>query len=201
MASEIMLMGLNKKPRRKRKGGKSRRRRHRRAATAFPTRRRRRRGRSFFGRRRRRGGMSLGGGSIVNSLKTAGMVAAGGVLLDVLYSYLPVPANMKVGPVSWLTKGAAAFGLAIVARKVVDKSTADKIALGAMAVVVYGALRSAVNTVAPSLQLGLYDDLGLYSTGAYNAVEGLGYMGAGQGGGGMLTGPESAIPNEANFSW
>lgn len=201
MASEIMLYGLNKKPRksrRRRKAGSRRRRKNRGNIANFGGKRRKRR----FGRRSRRGrALSLGGTSIMGMLKTGAAVGSGGVLLDVIYSYLPIPANLKTGPVSWLTKGAVALGVSVAARKFLPRNVANQVALGAVAVVLYGAIRSAVNTAVPSLQLGLYDDLGLYSTGAYNAVEGLGYMGAGVGGPGMLTGPETAVPNEANFNW
>lgn len=204
MAGQIMLYGVNRKTKRSRKVARRARshnrrrskvRRKTRATTvkvfAPNPKRHKRRARVMKFRRnpKRRTSSGLGlsmpsSGNIMNMVKVATIASAGGVLLDIGYNYIPIPASLKTGPVSHLVKGAAAIGLAIVAKKFVGAKMANELAFGALTVTLYGALRAAANTALPSLKLGLYDDLGLYLDGGMHSsnsggASGLGYYGAG----------------------
>jgi hypothetical protein len=103
---------------------------------------------------KRAGGML---GNIVNDTLIPAATAAGGALaLDIAWGFLPIPANLKTGPLRHAVKGAGAIGLGMVAGMVVSKKTAQQLSLGAMTVVVYNAYRDMLAQFAPGVALGAY---------------------------------------------
>lgn len=98
----------------------------------------------------------LGLGGIGKSVIPAAVGAGGAITLDLLWSYLPVPAMVKTGPMRHVAKAAGAIGLGIIAGMLVKKDTANALAAGALTVVMYNAAREAVATFAPNIPLGEY---------------------------------------------
>lgn len=169
--SEILLVN----PRKRRTRRKTSTRRRRRA----PVRRRttaRRRNPVKRVRRRRRANPSMRG--IQGQAMTAFNGAVGALGLDIALGYIPLPANLKAGPLGYATKLAGAVGLGMVAKNFVKATTATKLTEGAMTVVIHSALRDTVQQFAPQIQMGEYlypnESLGYYGSGwnpNYNADE------------------------------
>lgn len=176
-------------PRRKRR--KSRKVRRARARKLFvnPRKRRRsrRKGRSVAVRsgkrrssvaRRGFGGLSVRGalGSAKSLVRTAAPAAVGAVALDVLWAYLPLPAQVRAGYAQFIAKGAGAVALGMVAEKFLGREIGSKFALGAMTVVIYNLARTLVGQFAPGIALAGGDSdfpsMGYYGTaptvGEYN---------------------------------
>lgn len=161
--SEILL--VNPRKRRTRRKTTSRKRRsnpvrRRRVARRSPARR-------VTRRRRRRSNPSMRG--IQGQAMTAFNGAVGALGLDIALGYIPIPANLKAGPLGYATKLVGAVGLGMVAKNFVRASTATKLTEGAMTVVIHGALRDAVQQFAPQIQMGEYlypnESLGYYGSG------------------------------------
>lgn len=188
-AATRKLVALNR-----RRGGGTTRKRTRKATTtrrrAAPASRRRapqrrsnplvrRRNQALFGR----GGF---GNVINNQIMPALVGGAGGVANDVLYGFLPIPEQFKVGNFRHVGKAASALGLAWVARFVVNKRTADQIGAGALTVVGYNVVRELVARFAPDINMGMFLDpsMGMfldpsmgYADTSYN--NGMGYASPG----------------------
>jgi hypothetical protein len=128
--------------------------------------------------RRRRSRNPIGGGllSIVSPAITA---ASGALALDLAWGYLPLPANIKAGPLRHVAKAAGAIALSMIAGKVVKKSTADAMGVGALTVVIHEAAKEAIHKFVPGVKM---DGVGLYVQG----LGGLGYYSAGMPAGGAL---------------
>ena len=156
-AATRKLVALNK---RRRRGGAKRKRnpisRRRRAYRATPTMRR-----NPIRRRRRRNPI---GNGVVNKVMLPALTAAGGALaIDAMYGYLPIPVNIKNGPMKHLVKaGVAVLGLYYGGKMVVKKSTAEQLAMGALTVIAHQAGREAIARFAPQIQM---DGMGYYSAG------------------------------------
>lgn len=170
--AELMLVN----PRKRRARRKTTTRKARRvSAMPVATPRRRRRATSTLTRYRRnpirrlrRGGM----GGIVNNVLMPAATAAGGALaLDVAWSYLPIPDNIKSGPLRYAAKGVGALALGFLAANFVKKETADRLALGAMTVVMHDAARDMMGRFMPQIPLSMYVDP--------QAAPMLGYAGSG----------------------
>lgn len=148
-------------------------------AKANPIRRRRRRT-AVASRRRVRRNPIRAAGLIPNLFMPAATAAAGALALDVAFGYLPIPANLKTpGPVSIITKSAGAILLTMIAGKVVSKSTAQAMGVGALTVILHDAAKAFIMKSMPTLKL---DGLGYYSAGypVGGYMDGLGvYVGAG----------------------
>lgn len=120
--------------------------------------------------RRRRNPIRVKG--LLNSLVMPALTAStGALLLDVLWAKLPIPANLKAGSLQYITKGAGAVALAMVAEKtkIVNRQTAEALGVGALTVVLHDALRGVIKNMVPSLGIGEY-------VGGFG---GLGYINAG----------------------
>jgi hypothetical protein len=192
MASEILLVN----PRRRRKTTAKRRaptRRKRRAAPKAAKRRVRRNPAPRVTRRRRVKRNLIPRGRLGADLQTAFGGALGGLGLSVALGFLPIPVNLKAGPLGYLTKGALAFGIGFVGRNFMRASTAQRMTEGALTVVMYEALRDTVAQFAPQIPLGMYMD-----------PPGLGYYGSGWNPGaddgmGMYLPNFSSVPNADTF--
>jgi len=113
---------------------------------------------------------SRGLAGIVNNTLIPSATAAGGALaLDVAWGMLPIPENLKTGPIRHVAKAAGAVGIGMLAGMFAKASTANLIATGAMTVVMHGAGKEMLSKIAPNLTLGDYDD----------DYEALSYAGAG----------------------
>jgi hypothetical protein len=122
-------------------------------------------------------------GGIFNNLMPAATAATGGLMLDVLWGYAPIPGALKTGPMRHVAKAAGAIGLGMLAGMVVSKATADRFATGALTIVMHDAMRDIASRAVPALKLGEYDDddLGYWGSG-YNPSSDMGlYMDPGMG--------------------
>lgn len=100
----------------------------------------------------------------------AGIGGAGAIANDVILGMLPLPSNLRTGPVGIAVKGAGAIVLGIAVGKVAGASVGAKVTSGAMTVLLYNTLRGLAAQYAPGLNLGEYvDGMGEY-------VDGLGYL-------------------------
>jgi hypothetical protein len=81
---------------------------------------------------------------------------AGAVLLDVVWGYVPVPAQLKTGPLRHVAKGAGAIALGWGVGQIAGKRMGDTMALGALTVTAYNAIRELMQTYAPGITLGYY---------------------------------------------
>lgn len=133
-------------------------------------------------RRYRRNPASRG---IVNTTLIPAAVAASGALsLDVLMGFLPVPENLKTGPLRHVVKGAGAIGLGWLAGMVVSKKTAGQLTTGALTVVLHDAMRETVARFMPSVPLGYYSaGMNAGAMGMYTGMGEYTNMGAYIGGG------------------
>lgn len=178
MASEILL--VNPRRRRRRKTVAKRRAPVRRRKTATVRRRVRanpspRRATRRIRRRVRRNPINMRG--LMPQLQTAAGGALGGLGLSVALGYLPIPANLKAGPLGYVTKGALAFGIGMLAKNFTRASTAARLTEGALTVVMYEAMKDGVQRFAPQIPLGMYMSdpaLGYYGSGWNPGEDGMG---------------------------
>lgn len=160
--AEMLLVNPRKRRRRKttRKPVTRRRTYKRRVSTSAARKTRRRRNPI------RRKGV---GGMIQSTIMPAALAGAGAVGLDVIWGYLPVPDQLKTGPMRYVAKAAGAIGLGMLAAMVTKKSTADQLASGAMTVVMYQAMKDGMTRFAPNIPMGEYlseyDSMGYYGSG------------------------------------
>lgn len=127
-------------------------------------------------RRIRRNPMSAGrvgiGAQVMNGL----VGGVGGLAVDVVQGYLPLPASLMTGYGPYVVKGALALLLGTLGRKVLG-NTAAKMGAGAMTIAAYGALKTATAGMLPGTA----------------AVAGMGYMSPTRPLGEYLTGPGSRM--------
>ena len=168
----------------KRRGKKSTPKRRSRGTTVTvktnPSRRRRFPKRLPAQRARRR---ARTGGGMLNTLFIPAATQAGGALaLDVAMGYLPIPENIKTGPMRYFVKAGVAVGLGMIAEKVGSKKLGRNIATGALTVAMHGVARETIQKQMPQIQLGEMDaDIDLMGMGAY-MDDGMGaYMDDGMG--------------------
>lgn len=98
--------------------------------------------------------------SVLSNVMPALSGAAGAVLLDIAWGYIPIPATLKSGPFQHLAKAAGAIGLGMAAKMVTSKRNADMLALGALTVVAHAAIKQAVTRFAPNIEMGGTFDYG-----------------------------------------
>lgn len=154
----------------RRRGGTKRRRRRnpnakapRRASgnmgyyVSNPRKRRRRRTSTATRRRRRNPArrMTLQG-AMNNLVIPAATAGAGAVALDVLWGFVPVPPNIKTGPMRHVAKGIGAVALGWIVGQVATKRMGDTMAMGALTVVFHTAFREMTAQFAPQIPLGYY---------------------------------------------
>lgn len=101
--------------------------------------RRRRRSRSSSGGLVRRvgGTVSRGIGSFTSSVAPAAIGAVGALGIDLAWGYLPIPAQLKSGPLAPITRAAAAVGMGLLAGQLVSKKFGREVMLGAMTVTAF----------------------------------------------------------------
>ena len=73
----------------------------------------------------------------LNTLMPSVVGGAGALALDVVMGVLPLPANLKTGPMAPLVKVAGAIGLGMLASKMVNRRVGEQIAAGAITVQFY----------------------------------------------------------------
>lgn len=73
----------------------------------------------------------------MNTLMPSVVGGAGALALDVAIGVLPLPANLKTGPMAPLVKVAGAIGLGMLASKMVNRRVGEQIAAGAITVQFY----------------------------------------------------------------
>ena len=138
---------------------------------------RRHRNRRRYHRNPRMGGMSLR--SVTNSVLTPAAVGAvGGVGLDVIWSYVNpyLPAQLQSGMIGTLAKGAGAIGIGMVSKRFLGAERAKVVTLGALTVVLYGAIKNLLGSGGLNLGLpGLSDYTHYPLMGAYMPVPVAGY--------------------------
>lgn len=183
-AEQILLVNPRRRRRRRLKNVRRRRRssahrvsrRRRRLKNPFGAymanpRRRSRRRRSHHRRRRLRN-PRLGGGRLsvrgmMHQLIPAATGAVGAIGLDIAMGYVPLPAQYKTGWLGTGVKAVGAIALGMIAGKVVGREKGKLFTAGALTVIAYQALRTAVASAMPSLGLS---GLGAYMTPAMPAL-------------------------------
>lgn len=142
---------------------RSRRRRHPAVGYVVGSKRIRRRKlnpRTYRSRRRRRFGnprFSVGG--IINQLKPAAFGAAGGIALDVVLGYIPLPDMLKTGYPKHATRIVGALGVGWLAKKFLG-SRGQAVAAGALTIAVYNLMKDVIVQFAPMVKgLGDYEEV------------------------------------------
>lgn len=173
MAGESFIALVNpSKRRRKKRGGTKRRARRSSARRSNPSRALARRSSGRVARRsyrRRRNPLSLGSfrglrSGVMGSVMDAGVGAAGAILNDAAFTYIPTPAFLKTGIPGLITKAAGAFAVGFLAKYAVGAARAAKLTEGALTVLAYATLKPMVQTVMP-LAGAEIEGLGFYSPG------------------------------------
>lgn len=124
------------------------------------------------------GGRGLKG--ITAPIMPAATAAVGAIGLDLAWAKLGgmLPESMQVGPIRHVAKAAGALALGALAGMVLKKDTANNLAIGALTVVLHGAMRETIQTAMPNVQLGEYDNAfaGVDGLAIYSPeLDGLGY--------------------------
>lgn len=146
-----------------------RRRTHKRRAVMANPRRRKHYGVS---RRRHRRSNPFSVKGLTHTLMPAGIGAAGAVALDIVYAYATpyLPASLQTGYFATAVKLAGALGLGFGARKFLGREKGNAVALGALTVVGYGALKPLIAQFAPSIKMA-----GLGDSQGYSPDQGIGF--------------------------
>lgn len=143
-------------------GKRNPRRRRRSAARTVTTvarrtaRRARRAGRRFASNRSGSAKL-LPANFIKGTVIPAGMGGAGALAVDVAWGFLPLPANIKTGPLAPVVKIGAALALGMVVSKVAGKAMGEKVTAGYLTVMAYNLLKGVVGKALPQLPLGDYN--------------------------------------------
>lgn len=170
--------------RRRARSAPARRRSRSRRRYANPVRRHRRRARHVARRSYRRGRRRnpIMGGFIGGAVMEAVQGAAGAIVADAVWNFVPLPATLKTGPVGLLAKAGGTIALGMIASKVVGSGMAKKGTVGALTVQLYSYAKPMLAGVIPGLA-------------------GVGYYGAGyslNGVGAFVPNSLSDIPNSLN---
>lgn len=137
---------------------KTRRRRKSNPVGMYVSNPRRRKRRSTTARRaRRRNPSRRGMRGMINSLvMPAATAGAGALALDVLWGYVPVPVDIKTGPMRHFAKGLGAIALGWGVGKIANRRMGDTMAMGALTVIFHTAFRELTARYAPQVALGYY---------------------------------------------
>ncbi len=156
------------------------------AAAPAPRRRRRAPARVINRVRRRRRNQAPTARNIMNKMVMPAVQAAtGAIALDMAWANLPIPINLKAGPMKHVAKGLGAVAISWLGGMLpIKQSTADTMAMGALTVVTYNWAREMMAEFAPQVVL---DGTGYYpgnnagnNMGFYNpALPAGGYEGPG----------------------
>lgn len=95
---------------------------------------------------------------IMGQVQNAAIGAGGALAVDIAMAKLPfIPANLKVGPIASVTKGAVAVGIGMLVGKFgKNKKLGVQLAEGGMTVAFHDAAKSMIG---PKMGLGEYEDL------------------------------------------
>lgn len=156
MSGELLLINPRKR-RGKRRGSRGRKRN--------PVRRLARRSMKRYSRRRRSNpslrSMTRG---VVPQIVNAAQGAGGAILTDAAFTYLPLPAMLKTGPLGLVSRALMAFGVGMLSSFVVGGRMAGRFVEGALTVQAYGVIRPMVGGFIP-LAGHEIEGLGYYSPG------------------------------------
>lgn len=171
--AELMLVNPR---RRKRKAVRKSR-----ARKKTPVKRRKSRAMKRKTTRRRKKNPVSARGIVGSQLMPAATNAMGALALDVVWSYLPVPMDIKTGAFRHVAKGIGAIALGMLAGNFINKRTARSMSQGALTVVMHGAMREVTQQMMPNVPLGYYSPgmpvgvgeytqgLGAYTSGGSSA--------------------------------
>lgn len=94
---------------------------------------------------------------MINSLVIPAASAGGGaILLDILWGFIPLPEQIKSGPMRHVAKGLGAIVLGNLVGMVGTKRLGDTMALGALTVTFHAAFREMTAQFMPQIPLGYY---------------------------------------------
>jgi len=184
MASRLFVVNPSARRRRKRRASPSARRKSVSIFTTNPTRRRRRarpmrRARVARYRRNpvmvanpkrrrrmaryRRNPISLSGGGkggikIMSLFVPAATVGLGAVGVEMLMGFMPIPPQLKTGPIKHVTKGAIAVAIGWGLGKFVSKRLGEAFALGGLTIAVHDAAKDQILRMAPNVRFGQYEN-------------------------------------------
>ena len=108
---------------------------------------------------------------ITSQIMPAAYGAAGGIALDVVLGYLPIPAMLTAGYAKHATRVVGALGVGYVARKFLG-AKGSAVAAGALTIAMYGLLKDVLVQFAPGVKgVGDYEEIAIDNTadqiGAY----------------------------------
>lgn len=116
---------------------------------------------------------------LTNTLMPSVVGGAGALALDVAFGLLPLPENLRSGPMAPLVKIAGAVGLGMLASKMVSRRVGEQVAAGAITVQVYNFAKATLIRVGG----GKIPGLSMYPEGVGDYVDGdpeaLGYTDSG----------------------
>ena len=92
----------------------------------------------------------------------ASQAAAGAIFLDFAWGFVPLPVEMKTGPMRHVVKGLGAIVIGNVVGQMFNRRLGDNMALGALTVTFHAAFKELITQMAP--QIG--SQLAYYSAGA-----------------------------------
>ncbi len=98
------------------------------------------------------------GGILKETVMPSAVAAGGAIGLDVMMGYLPLPENLKTGPMRHLVKGAGAIGMGMLAGMFLKAKTAELITTGALTVTLHDAAKEAMGRFATNVRLASVDD-------------------------------------------
>lgn len=94
---------------------------------------------------------------LMTEVKSAAIGAAGALVLDFAFAYVPLPANLKTGNIRALAKVGVSFALGLIAGKVgVSKPMVRQMVQGAMTSTIHDAARGVLAKNYPQLNLSEY---------------------------------------------
>jgi hypothetical protein len=92
----------------------------------------------------------------------AAQSAGGAIALDFVWGFVPLPDNIKQGPMRHVAKGLGAIVIGRIAGQVLGRKVGDNMAMGALTVTFHQAFREMITQFAP----GVASNLAYYSAGA-----------------------------------
>lgn len=156
--NELLLIN----PRKRR--GKRRRGRKRNPVVANPRRRSLRRAHRSFRRRRNNPSMRSMTRQLMPQIINAAQGAGGALLTDAAFTYIPLPAMLKTGPMGIVSRALMAFGVSMLSGFVVGNRVAGHFLEGALTVQAYGIMRPLIAGFVP-LAGHEIEGMGYYSPG------------------------------------
>lgn len=122
--------------------------------------------------------------------------AVGAIANDALFTYLPLPAQLKTpGPMRYASKAVSAIAMTWLASLVLKRQTALRLGVGALTTLSAEIARDLMTRTVPQLAPVAMEGMGVYTMGYYNPAipAGGGEMGVYTGGGNR-----AGLPNLAN---